>query len=79
MLQVVRCLLINPFPESALNDEAGKLFMEDFEEYTKKVHAPHDPCRLPAVPSNAAHLIPCPPALLCTSPAERSVHPGASH
>jgi len=36
VLQVVRCLLINPFPESALNDEAGKLFMEDFEEYTKK-------------------------------------------
>jgi len=27
--QVVRCLLINPFPESALNEEAGKLFMEE--------------------------------------------------
>ena len=36
MLQVVRCLLINPFPESALNEEAGKLFMEDYEEYSKK-------------------------------------------
>ena len=36
MLQVVRCLLINPFPESALNEEAGKLFMEDYEEYAKK-------------------------------------------
>jgi len=36
VLQVVRCLLINPFPESALNDEAGKLFMEDYEEYSKK-------------------------------------------
>ena len=34
--QVVRCLLINPFPESALNDEAGKLFMEDYDEYFKK-------------------------------------------
>ena len=22
-----------PFPESSLNDEAGKLFMEDYEEY----------------------------------------------
>ena len=33
MLQVVRCLLINPFPESALNEEAGKDFMEDYEEY----------------------------------------------
>ena len=36
VLQVVRCLLINPFPESALNEEAGKLFMEDYEEYCKK-------------------------------------------
>ena len=36
VLQVVRCLLINPFPESALNEEAGKDFMEDYEEYTKK-------------------------------------------
>lgn len=27
MLQVIRCLLINPFPESALNEDAGKLFM----------------------------------------------------
>jgi len=36
VLQVVRCLLINPFPESALNEEAGKLFMEDYAEYCKK-------------------------------------------
>ena len=34
--QVVRCLLINPFPESALNEEAGKLFMEDYDAYFKK-------------------------------------------
>jgi hypothetical protein len=34
--QVVRCLIINPHPESALNDDAGKLFMEDYEEYCKK-------------------------------------------
>ena len=34
--QVVRCLLINPFPESALNDEAGKMFMEDYASYFKK-------------------------------------------
>jgi ubiquitin-conjugating enzyme E2 S len=26
--------LINPFPESSLNDEAGKLFMEDYEEFS---------------------------------------------
>jgi len=36
VLQVVRCLLINPFPESALNDEAGKMFMEDYAAYVKK-------------------------------------------
>ena len=28
--------MINPFPESALNEEAGKLFMEDYDEYAKK-------------------------------------------
>ena len=33
---MVRCLLINPFPESALNEEAGKLFMEDYDAYFKK-------------------------------------------
>lgn len=26
-------MLIVPFPESALNEEAGKLFMEDYDEY----------------------------------------------
>lgn len=29
-MQVVRCLLIEPNPESALNEEAGRLFMEDY-------------------------------------------------
>ena len=33
ILMVIRCLLIEPFPESALNDEAGKLLMEDYEAY----------------------------------------------
>eukprot|EP00931_Biecheleriopsis_adriatica_P036391 TRINITY_DN20966_c0_g1_i1.p1 TRINITY_DN20966_c0_g1~~TRINITY_DN20966_c0_g1_i1.p1 ORF type:complete len:230 (+),score=52.02 TRINITY_DN20966_c0_g1_i1:85-690(+) len=33
ILQVIRCLLIVPFPESALNEEAGKLFMESYNEY----------------------------------------------
>jgi len=36
VLQVVRCLLINPFPESALNEEAGKLFMEEYDAYFRK-------------------------------------------
>jgi len=36
VLSVIRCLLINPFPESSLNDEAGKLFMESYNEYSKR-------------------------------------------
>ncbi len=32
ILMVIRCLLIEPFPESALNEEASRLLMEDFEE-----------------------------------------------
>jgi ubiquitin-conjugating enzyme E2 S len=34
--QVIRCLLIVPFPESSLNDEAGKLFMESYDEYFRR-------------------------------------------
>ena len=33
ILVVVRCLLIEPNPESALNEEAGKLLLEDYQEY----------------------------------------------
>lgn len=36
ILQVIRCLLIVPFPESSLNDEAGKMFMESYEEFAKR-------------------------------------------
>lgn len=36
IMAVIRCLLINPFPESALNDDAAKLFMEDYTEYAKQ-------------------------------------------
>ena len=32
---MVKCLLIVPFPESSLNEEAGKLFMENYDEYFK--------------------------------------------
>lgn len=32
---MVKCLLIVPFPESALNEQAGKMFMENYEEYFK--------------------------------------------
>ncbi|KAI9921427.1 hypothetical protein PsorP6_000848 [Peronosclerospora sorghi] len=46
VLQVVRCLLIVPFPESSLNDEAGKLFLDSYDEYARRarlwttIHAP---------------------------------------
>eukprot|EP00850_Spirogloea_muscicola_P015353 SM000117S25473 [mRNA] locus=s117:75274:77093:- [translate_table: standard] len=46
VLLVVRCLLIEPFPESALNEEAGKMLMEDYDGYAKharlmtSIHAP---------------------------------------
>jgi ubiquitin-conjugating enzyme E2 S len=42
-------LLIVPFPESSLNDEAGKLFMESYDEFARRarimtqVHALPDP------------------------------------
>lgn len=32
---VIRCLLIEPFPESALNEQAGKMLLEDYDEYAK--------------------------------------------
>mmetsp|Transcript_33105 Transcript_33105/g.43585 ORF Transcript_33105/g.43585 Transcript_33105/m.43585 type:complete len:218 (+) Transcript_33105:86-739(+) len=36
IFQVIRCLLIVPFPESSLNDEAGKMFMESYDEYARR-------------------------------------------
>ena len=31
----MKCLLIYPNPESALNEEAGKLLLEQYDEYSK--------------------------------------------
>ena len=36
ILSVVRCLLIVPFPESALNAEASKMFLESYDDYAKR-------------------------------------------
>ncbi|CUG92601.1 ubiquitin-conjugating enzyme, putative [Bodo saltans] len=33
---VIRCLLIEPNPESALNEEAGRLLLEEYTEYVRK-------------------------------------------
>ncbi|XP_019187143.1 PREDICTED: ubiquitin-conjugating enzyme E2 22-like [Ipomoea nil] len=35
VLMVVRCLLIEPFPESALNEQAGKMLLDNYEEYAR--------------------------------------------
>jgi ubiquitin-conjugating enzyme E2 S len=35
VFEVIKCLLIVPFPQSALNEDAGKIFMEDYNEYEK--------------------------------------------
>jgi ubiquitin-conjugating enzyme E2 S len=54
VLGVIRCLLIIPFPESSLNDEAGKLFMESYEEYSKRARLMADVHGRPIVPAAAA-------------------------
>ena len=33
--QTVKCLLIYPNPESALNEEAGKLLLEHYDDYSR--------------------------------------------
>ncbi|XP_077979673.1 ubiquitin-conjugating enzyme E2 S-like [Glandiceps talaboti] len=36
ILLTIKCLLIYPNPESALNEEAGKLLLEQYEDYSKR-------------------------------------------
>ncbi|CAG8769733.1 9139_t:CDS:2, partial [Acaulospora colombiana] len=36
ILTVIRCLLIYPNPESALDEEAGKMLLDDYEGYCKR-------------------------------------------
>jgi ubiquitin-conjugating enzyme E2 S len=54
VLAVIRCLLIIPFPESSLNDEAGKQFMESYDEFSKRaklmadVHGRSESCGGPS-------------------------------
>jgi len=52
IFEVIRCLLIVPFPESALNEEAGKAFMEDYEEYAKHARLITELYALPKTTSN---------------------------
>lgn len=45
-MKTIKCLLIVPNPESALNEEAGRLLLERYEDYAKhaklmtSIHAP---------------------------------------
>eukprot|EP00294_Goniomonas_avonlea_P011566 CAMPEP_0114555754 /NCGR_PEP_ID=MMETSP0114-20121206/8922_1 /TAXON_ID=31324 /ORGANISM="Goniomonas sp, Strain m" /LENGTH=196 /DNA_ID=CAMNT_0001740909 /DNA_START=66 /DNA_END=656 /DNA_ORIENTATION=+ len=36
IFQVLRCLLIEPNPESALNEEAGRLLLEEFDMFAQR-------------------------------------------
>lgn len=60
ILLTIKCLLIVPNPESALNEEAGKMLLEQYEDYCKRakmmteIHAPkaktndyNDDCQQP--------------------------------
>jgi len=61
ILLTIKCLLIVPNPESALNSEAGKLLLEHYEDYCKRakwmteIHASKHPkdCFESEVQSNA--------------------------
>ncbi|CAG8588811.1 14862_t:CDS:2, partial [Cetraspora pellucida] len=49
ILLTIKCLLIVPNPESALNDDAGKLLLDSYEDYAKRaqmmtsIHAQYKP------------------------------------
>jgi len=61
VLTVVRCLLVEPNAESALNEEAGRLLLEDYNEYFKraKMHT--------SVHARGAHTPPPAPAFVSFS------------
>ena len=48
LFEVIKCLLIVPFPQSSLNEEAGKMFMDNYDEYFRvakmltEIHAKKD-------------------------------------
>jgi ubiquitin-conjugating enzyme E2 S len=64
IFEVIRCLLIEPFPESALNEEAGKLLIEDYKGYEQRaklmtgIYAKPPkaaPAKMPLTTSNTAN------------------------
>eukprot|EP00038_Savillea_parva_P007452 m.170241 g.170241 ORF g.170241 m.170241 type:complete len:203 (-) comp13214_c0_seq1:265-873(-) len=51
VLTVIKCLLIHPNPASALNEEAGKLLLEQYEDFAKRARMMTD---IHAKPSTSA-------------------------
>jgi len=56
VFQVIRCLLIQPGPDSALNCEAGKLLLESYENYYKRAKMMTE---LHATPKPTEEATPC--------------------
>uniref|UniRef100_A0A1D1YUM4 E2 ubiquitin-conjugating enzyme n=2 Tax=Anthurium amnicola TaxID=1678845 RepID=A0A1D1YUM4_9ARAE len=78
VLLVIRCLLIEPFPESALNEQAGKMLLENYDEYARHArlytgihaHKPKPKFKTPAISESTTALnvnqkaLSCDPAAL---------------
>ena len=71
----MRCLLIEPYPESALNEEAGKLLLEDYEAYAKHARLLTSIHALPAKPRAAATPLSPPLASRATARDQSSAKP----
>ncbi|KAJ1966974.1 hypothetical protein H4R35_006850, partial [Dimargaris xerosporica] len=74
----VKCLLIVPNPESALNEEAGKLLLERYDDYAKharlmtSIHAAHLPAEVATLrqePQDENSLVSLSPSASCSSSA----------
>ncbi|KAL7411711.1 ubiquitin-conjugating enzyme/RWD-like protein [Mrakia frigida] len=81
VLSVIRCLLIYPNPESALDEEAGKLLLEAYEDYCKharlftSIHAtPRNPPPEFLVPSTSTSTATATKSASSTPPPSSSSH-----
>ncbi|XP_067834827.1 ubiquitin-conjugating enzyme E2 S [Heptranchias perlo] len=76
ILLTIKCLLIHPNPESALNEEAGRLLLEEYDEYASRarllteIHARGRSREAPQACSSASSSCPPPPPPPHPPPAE---------
>uniref|UniRef100_UPI00358FA1FB ubiquitin-conjugating enzyme E2 S isoform X2 n=1 Tax=Myxine glutinosa TaxID=7769 RepID=UPI00358FA1FB len=56
VLLTVKCLLIHPNPESALNEEAGRLLLEAYEDYAQHARLITEIHAMPAGPNGLSKL-----------------------